>query len=210
MRGAGRDWKRTSRGLAFGLGGWRLRAFHLMAGGLPSDEWHLTAGGLPSDVDSSLHVALLRAAVSGNSRAFYLTASNARSTRWPEDMNSSGGVVTPVTHDTWVLVKTSKFARTAPCFSRSSGTGTTTGRSLTWHVTPRPSSQRSSSRSSPRWASSPSRPRRAQTPAMARRRRCAAVSTAADRLCDLLVQASTTPAETLGRARSPDAAAALR
>jgi len=29
MRGAGRDWHWPIRGLAFGLGGWRLRALHL-------------------------------------------------------------------------------------------------------------------------------------------------------------------------------------
>jgi len=40
-----RDWKRTSRGLAFGLGGWRLRALHLMAGGLPSDGGIRRLGG---------------------------------------------------------------------------------------------------------------------------------------------------------------------
>lgn len=81
MRGAGRDWKSTSRGLAFGLGGWRLRALHLMAGGLPSDEQHLTAGGLPSDVDSSLHVTHARDDVSRNCWAFYLRARITRSDR---------------------------------------------------------------------------------------------------------------------------------
>jgi hypothetical protein len=44
MRGVWRDWSEPIADLAGGLGGWRLRGLHLVA------------GGLPPDVDSSLHV----------------------------------------------------------------------------------------------------------------------------------------------------------
>src|SRR4051812_31973105 len=74
--------------------------------------WHPMAGGLPSDVDSSLHLARSRDTDSTNSRGFYLTALQTRWTTLGGEVRGVLAEVTEVTHDTWVHVKTSKFART--------------------------------------------------------------------------------------------------
>jgi hypothetical protein len=114
--GSGATGAIRSRTLPVGLGGWRLRGLHR------------EAGGLPPDVVSSLHALPAPGLYSGNCRGFYeRTPSEGPLRRETAAIYARHHAEKHVPPTHRAKSRLSNLPPDAPCFSRSSGTGTTQG-----------------------------------------------------------------------------------